>query len=248
MKRKFPAVVVAVDTNRIAAIKRISQDHPEVKLIVLDDAFQYRRLKPAYSILLSDYHRPYTKGRLLPFGRLRDLPAQASRADMIIVTKAPPEISSAERENQHKLLRPHSSQSFLFSCYSYGAPRPLFPGSVSINSISHIPSAVIVITGIAHPTPFLLETGKQAAILEHLKFPDHHAFTKKDVLRINALNAKHPGVPMYTTEKDAMRLIEVSTLSDAAKAALYYVPVQVDFCAEKERCQFADKFASFLFR
>ena len=127
IKRKFPEVVVAVDKNRIAAIQRIREEHPEVKLIVLDDAFQYRKLKPAYSILLSDYHRPYTKDTPLPFGTLRDLPSQAYRADMIIVTKTPPETSSEERQAQRTLLKPNQNQQLLFSRYTYSSPPPLFP-------------------------------------------------------------------------------------------------------------------------
>jgi len=239
IKRKFPEVVVAVNKNRIAAINRIRQDHPEVRLIVLDDAFQYRKLKPSYSILLSDYHRPYTKDQLLPFGRLRDLPSQASRADMIIVTKTPQEISSEERENQMKILKPKPNQHLLFSRYTYGCPSPLYPCHLE-RSERPPTSAVIAITSIASPSPFLQEISKHTTILKHLKFPDHHNFTKNDILQINSLCVKHPGIPIFTTEKDAIRLLESPTLSQDTKTALRYIPVQVEWCSTSEHCQFID--------
>ena len=230
IKRKFPSVVVAVDANRIEGIRRIQHDHPHIKLIVLDDAFQYRRLKPSCSILLSDYNRPYTQDLLLPFGRLRDLPSQASRADMIIVTKAPPDLSSEEREKQSALLKPTENQQLLFSYYLYGTPLPLFPEAVASHPGSCVSTGALVVTGIANPTPFLQEIAKKSPVLEHLKFPDHHRFTKKDVQRINALIIKHPTSTVYTTEKDAMRLLELYGLSEQTKAALYYIPVEVEFC------------------
>jgi len=233
IKRKFPSVVVAVDANRIAGIHRIVQDYPHIKLIVLDDALQYRRLKPAYSILLSDYHRPYTQDRLLPFGRLRDLKSQAARANLIIVTKTPPQTSSMERENQYRLLKPKQNQPLLFSYYTYGPPLPLFPESTDdlAGSAGH---EIIVLTGIAQPKPFLDHISQTKTIVKHLAFPDHHHFTPKDIHQINKLTVQYSNAIIYTTEKDAMRLKEVSTLSKEAKMALYYIPIQVDFCTEEE--------------
>jgi len=240
IKRKFPDAVVAVDTDRVAAIKRIRQDHPQVKLIVLDDAFQYRRLKPSYSILLSDYHRPYPKDTLLPFGKLRDLPSQAKRADLIIVTKTPPDVSPEAQKNQHQIIKPESHQQLLFSRYTYSAPYPLFSDSAGASPLPQPPATVIALTGIAHPDPFLQEIKGRASIVQHLKFPDHHNFTPKDIAQINQAAARHPHAAVYTTEKDAMRLLMATGLSQQAKASLYYIEVQVDFCSRKERQQFVE--------
>ena len=239
IKRKFPSVVVAVDKNRIAGIKRIEKEFPQIKLIVLDDAFQYRRLKPTYSILLSDYHRPYTTDSLLPFGRLRDLPSQAKRANMIIVTKSPPAISSTARENQCQLLKPKSTQLLLFSSYTYGAPLPLFPEAIPPAALPP-QSPFIALTAIAQPNPFLDHINKSGLLLKHLNFPDHHHFVQKDVTLINEAVAQNPHTPIYTTEKDAMRLLEATHLSMQAKAALYYIPLQVDLCTNDEENQFVE--------
>ena len=233
IKRKFPAVVVAVDANRIAGINRIRQDHPQVKLIVLDDALQYRRLRPAYTILLSDYYRPYTQDRLLPFGRLRDLKAQASRADIIIVSKTPPQISSSEREHQYKLLKPNQNQKLLFSCYIYKDPCPLFPESAGVYDLS-IDQEIIALTGIAQPKAFVDQISQTGTVVQHLQFSDHHHFGPIDIRRIHEVAAQYPDAKIFTTEKDAVRLMEASLLSGAVKARLYFIPIQVDFLSTEE--------------
>ena len=247
IKRKFPNLVVAVDKNRISGINRMVHDHPQMKWIVLDDAFQYRKLIPSYSILLSNYHRPFTQDHLLPFGQLRDLPSQSKRADMIIVTKTPPEVSQQEREHQMKLLRPQLHQQLLFSRYTYSNPIPLFPHFAGMAPLPHSSTTVLVVTGIAHPEPFIIEIEKQKLIIQHLKFPDHHNFTQKDILRIDALSIKYPGIPIYTTEKDAMRLLERSSLCREVKSVLFYISVQVIFCTEKEKHHFIETLRKFQF-
>ena len=239
IKRKFPDVVVAVDTNRIAGIAQIRQEHPEVRLIVLDDAFQYRRLKPAYSVLLSDYYRPYSKDALLPFGKLRDLPAQARRADMIMVTKTPADVGPEMLTAQYQTLCPKPWQMLLFSHYCYGTPQPLFPNEAASGPPERA-AQVVALTGIAHPQPFINEISKQFLLINHLRFSDHHSFTQCDVARINKSAVTYPKALIYTTEKDAMRLAEVSGFSTQAKSALFYIPIEVDFCSQGERQRFAD--------
>ncbi|MDR2585747.1 MAG: tetraacyldisaccharide 4'-kinase [Prevotellaceae bacterium] len=232
IKRKFPDSVVAVDANRIAGIYQIQKDHPQVKMIVLDDAFQYRRLKPTYSILLSDYNRPYTKDCLLPFGTLRDLPSQAKRADMIIVTKTPPDCSSEERENQQKIHQPKQNQQLLLSSYTYCDPCPLFPEKTP-NTIKPTGNQIIALTGIAQPKPFLDHLRQVGEWIQHLKFPDHHNFTKRDVLKINQTMSQHPRAKIFTTEKDAVRLMNTSCLSPEVMGAIYSVPVQAKICEDQ---------------
>ena len=236
IKRKFPATVVAVHRNRMEGIQKIQRDYPIVKLVILDDAFQYRKLNPTCSILLTPYSRPFTQDTLLPFGRLRDLPTQAKRAHTIIVTKVPTTATAAMREHQYELIKPNKNQQLLFSCYTYDPPRSLFPHTLSL--APHSADRVIAITGVAHPEPFLTQIEKTAKVLKHLKFPDHHVFTKKDALRINALYARYPGIPIYTTEKDALRLYETSCLSPQVQAALYCVPIRVELCSAREHCRF----------
>ena len=234
IKRKFPSVVVAVCANRIAAIKQIAKDYPHIKLVVLDDSFQYRKLKPTYSILLSDYHRPYTQDLLLPFGRLRDLPSQASRADMVIVTKSPRSLSPANREVQQQALCPKPHQQWLFTTFVCGAPSPLFGEEL----LPCAANEIIALTGIAQPKPFLQEVSKLGSVVQHLQFGDHHRFSQRESARINATVAQYPHAVIYTTEKDAMRLLEAKNLSQETKAALYYIPIQAEFCTAEEGDQF----------
>ena len=239
IKRKFPFIVVAVDANRVEGVKKIQHDHPQVGMVLLDDAFQYRKLRPSLSIVLTPYARPFTRDSLLPFGRLRDLPVQHTRANVVIVSKAPAQISAEEREKQVKVIMPKPCQHFFCTCLRYGAPCPLFPNAV-VHPLSTIPDQVVAITGIADPAPFLTEIGKHAAILEHLKFADHHIFTKNDALRIHALQAKYFQTPIVTTEKDAMRLLEMPGITPEVRAVLYHIPVEADFCSDKERKQFVE--------
>jgi len=236
IKRKFPSVVVAVDANRIAGIDRIRQDHPHVKLIVLDDAFQYRRLRPMYSILLSDFYRPYTQDLLLPFGRLRDLKSQAKRADMIVVTKTPPQSSQTERENQYNILEPNPNQKLFFTCYGYDAPYPLFPEEAT-DLVGSTSNEIVAITGIAQPKPFLEHISKIGTVVGHLKFGDHHHFGPKDICDINEAIVRHPHAVIYTTEKDAMRLREASTLSKDVKSCVCVISIKIDFFTSDERTE-----------
>jgi tetraacyldisaccharide 4'-kinase len=233
IKRKFPSTVVAVGANRIAAIKQMAQDHPNIKLVVLDDAFQYRKLKPTYSILLSDYHRPYTQDLLLPFGRLRDLPAQARRANMIVITKCPSTLSPEDRQKQQHTLRLKLHQKLIFTTLHYNDPRPLF-------HLESLPDyrEVISITGIAQPKPFLNHLAKYGVMVYHFSFPDHHIFTQKEVKQINFILSQHPKAILFTTEKDAVRLLETPNLSQEVKKKLYYVPVTITFCSKEDCNQF----------
>ena len=246
IKRKFPHIPVAVHANRIAGIRQLKKDHPELQLIILDDAFQYRRLRPILSLLLSDYTRSYTKDTLLPFGRLRDLPSRALHADLIIVSKSPPNMTPIASRIKTKEIHPRPYQPLFFTQYMYGTPLPLFPEQARALSPKSQDKG-IALSGIAHATAFVEHVQNNYGLQTQLNFPDHHAFSKSDAEKINHLAASHPHALIYTTEKDATRLRNLQTLSSQARTALYYIPIEVGFFSPQAEAQFKQQLSQRLF-
>ena len=230
MKRKFPDTVLAVDVDRVRGITQIRETYPDIQVIVLDDAFQYRRIKPNLSILLADYNRPMYRDSMLPGGRLREWSCFAKRADMMVVTKTPADITIAERQNiieRYARIFPYKP---VFSTIEYGEPLPVFPNGkpLSINDLKQYD--VLSATGIANPKPFETCIRQHAAAVQTITFPDHHAFSEKDIFRIvekwdTILSSKKI---LLTTEKDAMRLQQMS-IPEHITSCSYYVPIEVSF-------------------
>ena len=134
IKRKFPGIVVAVDSDRINGIAGIRKAYPDTQVILLDDAFQYRKIKPNLSILLADYHRPLYRDSMLPGGLLREWTSFAKRADIMVVTKSPAEITSEERkeiEQRYARIFPHE---LFFSTIDYGELHPVFSVGKSLST------------------------------------------------------------------------------------------------------------------
>jgi tetraacyldisaccharide 4'-kinase len=193
---KFPGVTVAVDANRRRGITLLEADVPE--LIVLDDAFQHRKVRPDMAILLTPYGKLYTDDYYLPAGTLRDSRREARRADIIIVTKCPDNLSATDQQQIAMHLKPKPHQLLLFAGLQYddqlgGGGKPLHLKELKERKFT-------LVTGIADPGPltgFLSESGFS---YEHLKFKDHHYFNEKErrVLQGKEL--------VLTTEKDYRRM------------------------------------------
>jgi tetraacyldisaccharide 4'-kinase len=195
LKSKFPKVAVAVDTDRRNGIGQLEQIvKPDV--ILLDDAFQHRKVMPSYSLLLTAYNNMYVNDWYLPTGDLRDSKREARRANTIVVTKCPKNLSVSERNKIVDRINPKEHQKILFSCLSYN--KDLKGISVNIEELKD--KKVTLVTGIANPVPlenFLLEEG---LTFDHLKFNDHHFFSEQE---ITVLKEKEC---ILTTEKDYVRL------------------------------------------
>lgn len=235
IKRKFDNIVVAVDTDRIRGIANIRGKYPDTQVILLDDAFQYRKIRPNLSIILVDYHRPLYHDSMLPGGRLREWSYFAKRADKMVVTKAPDGITSQERltiEQRYARIFPHQ---LFFTAIGYGAPLAVFPNGKIISDNDLNLYHVLLITGIAHPEPFETHIRKYAVSVQVVTFTDHHVFTEKDIAHIterwNAIPATNK--ILLTTEKDAVRLQQMKIPEEIANAA-YYVPIEVNFIDDEE--------------
>ena len=237
IKDKFGDVVVAVDEDRCHGIDQLLS-HPstrDIDVVLLDDAFQHRHVQPGLSILLTDYHRLLTDDALLPAGRLREPASGKCRADIIVVTKCPSDLSAAERQRVSRSLCPSAGQQLFFSCMEYQPLQPLFCGDD--RPLSHLSSDehVLLVSGIANPAPLLAELRNHTSHVCHLSFSDHHHFSEKDIADIqSAFEALPSPRCIITTEKDAVRLGHAKRLSDEARRHLYQLPIRVSILEDKQ--------------
>lgn len=232
--RKFPAVTVAVGRNRVKSIKQIIKLRPETDIILLDDGFQHRRLNPGFSILLSDFSRPMAEDHLLPYGSLRESKNNMRRADIILITKTPPDISAIDRRLIVSRMEKPPYQNLYFTATQYLQPVSVFGNihsALSLDSNSFSQNGAVLITGIANPEPFELHLKQFFSTITHLRFSDHHNFSENDVKKISGawdeLNTPHRH--LVTTEKDAMKLMNFNSLPEQIKSSFFYIPVGIGF-------------------
>lgn len=225
-------VHVAVSESRRKGIKELLKLFPDLNLIVLDDSFQHRWVKPKVSVLLTDYNRPFYKDRLLPLGRLRESVLQVNRADMVIVTKCPDDLMPINFRLATKDLDLMKYQQLFFSRYDYGQIKPVFPDEspyhVSLSSLGANDS-VLLLTGIAHPRYFVRYFRNYPFKVKVFHFPDHHDFSRLDIEKIvskfNSMPGEHKII--VTTEKDAVRLMHNPYFPHNLKPFTFFLPVNV---------------------
>ena len=267
IKKKFPGVTVAVDENRVEgcdllvhpeklaarkyAKKCWNRDFPPAEYIVLDDAFQYRKLRATRSVVLVDWNRPVHKDMLLPLGRLRDLPERIYDADALIFTKCPSEMDVFEKvkfveQLGFKDYLPSACEAtapngrrllILFTCIHYGDIKGVY--STSEPRFSYA-KKVALVTGIASDGPLRAYLSDTYKIVKRYSFPDHHRYTWKDINRLQELVDKNPTLAIATTEKDAQRLLDYTGMPESLRERLFYVPITVDFLSDEEREIFTD--------
>ena len=225
-------VPVAVAEERRLGVYLLLQLHPEITVVVLDDAYQHRAVRPTINVLLTELVRPFYNDEVLPTGRLRENRSGAKRADIVIVTKCPTDLPAAAQSAVLKCIR-HYSQPVvpvLFSVYEYDKPRVLSeesagtPASVAASAAG----PALLLTGIAQPGPLREYLESQGYLIQHhAVFPDHHTFQPADLAALRA--HWQPGWPIFTTEKDATRLQTPELVAARAGLPLYTIPVRVAF-------------------
>jgi len=230
-RQKFPHINVAVCEKRVAGIQKIIADVPDINTIILDDAFQHRYVKPQLSILVSDYFRLFTDDWLLPAGRLREHSSGRKRADIIVVTKTPRIFSPLVRKQIVKQIKPFPGQIVCFSYINYLPFVPVYNKNIGNSPISEKFYSIIALTGIGNPAPFQEYLRRQCTELEKMEFPDHHTFTKHELL---VIKDKFKYLPtkrkiIVTTEKDAKRLQNPEAAEILGDLPIFYVPISFDF-------------------
>ena len=232
MKLKYPSVPVAVCEKRAEGIRLLRKAHPEIELIILDDAFQHRYVEPWVNILLMDYNNPVYRDRLLPWGRLRDTRNQIHRANFVLVTKCPDDLNPLDMRIVINSLGLFPYQSLYFTRMRQGEITPLFADR-AVGKVRE-GDPVIAMSGIANPVPLLENLRKRFDVVAELTFDDHHTYRLSDMRRLEALFAAYPDAVVLTTEKDAVKLTNRKKVPDAVQQRLYYVPIHVSFVADSE--------------
>lgn len=275
IKKKFPSVTVAVDKDRIHGCnllrhpdqiksdkkaRRCSDDSfPPADIIVLDDAFQYRALEYSLTILLVDFSRPANQDKLLPFGKLRDLPERLSKADILIVSKCPHFLDDQERiewagefginDYNTKTCRgtdkDGNEKILLFTAISYQHLAPIYEEADPRFAYSQ---KLILFSGIAKDTPLRMYLSDAHRIISRFKFPDHHNYSLADIRKIMRVADANPTAVVATTEKDCQRILELGKVPDRLKKRLFQVPIEVDFLTDRERQIFEAALSSALHR
>lgn len=250
MACKFPDVHVAVDHSRCHGIDRLTQDEQtrDTDVILLDDAYQHRYVKPGINILLVDYHRLIIYDKLLPAGRLREPQSGKSRADIIIVTKCPANLSPMEYRVITKAMNPYPYQRLYFTMLEYEPLKAVYGGgTMPLESLGGGMN-ILLLTGIASPRQMILDLGRYSQNITPLTFADHHQFSQTDIRRLNEAfsEMKEPRI-IITTEKDNSRLAGMEGLSEEVRRSLYVLPVRVKFLSGQEE-EFNNKIIDYVFK
>ncbi|MDR2233671.1 MAG: tetraacyldisaccharide 4'-kinase [Tannerella sp.] len=240
IKVKFPQVTVAVDKHRRRGMRNLLAlpENVRPQVIILDDAFQHRYVKPSLSIIVTACNRLFFKDKLLPVGHLREPATSVARAELLLISKCPENIN--EPEILQQLPEKFREDNVFFSKIEYQPPVSVFPQYhphqfLQLDGMKDKVN-ILLFTGIANPAPLIVEIGKYTANLRSLSFGDHHAFTKRDIEKIQRMLSQMPGDSplIICTEKDAARLRHLEFIPDDWKSRLYYIPMKMRLLFGKE--------------
>ena len=245
MKQKFPDITVAVDSKRTRGIDHLigGEAGKDIDVVLLDDAFQHRYVKPGINILLVDYHRLIIYDELLPAGRLREPVKSKDRADIVIITKCPWNLKPMEFRVITKAMKLYPYQQLFFSTHEYEMPIAVFPeeqgklgASETLDSLASLKDKnVLLLTGIGSPEQMKHDMEQMTDHVTPLTFSDHHDFKQKDIVVINEAFAALPEPKVIiTTEKDATRLAVLEELSSEVKQHLYKLPIYIQIMQDQE--------------
>lgn len=224
VRNHFQSFLGAVSENRLSGIYQLKQSFPQIQQVVLDDAFQHRKLNPDFSILLTTYNDLFVNDYLFPVGGLRDLKKRAQYANAIVVTKCPEGLSEEEREKIKFELKLNENQVLAFTTIVYDTPEPAFSYLNSWNSNTRS----VCFAGLANPIPFFLEGRNRSVATIEMALPDHHEYTTQDVSRIRQewINFGQENTVLLTTEKD---VVKCKSIKGFEELPLYFLRMKIKF-------------------
>ena len=223
---------VAVGEERVAAVPEMLFHAPDIRLILLDDAYQHRAIGRDFSILLTSYQRPFYKDYVLPAGRLRESRRGARRADAVVVTKCPDGLAEGEQEPIKERIKAYATSDtpVFFTGLRYGAPQPASSANDLDASLDN-PRPVILFSGLADASLFDTYARQHFAVAGHITFGDHHRYTPQDHRQLaDALAKAGPSAVLLTTEKDVVKFESITL-------PLFYLPVQPYFLSAEDQFQ-----------
>jgi tetraacyldisaccharide 4'-kinase len=226
-------ITVAIGEERTLAIPQILIEKPEIQVILLDDAFQHRKIRPSLQILLCDYHRPFYEDFPFPAGRLRERRHGAKRADMVVISKCPDSISENQKEQIRLKISPYLKENtpIFFTGIHYSTPAPLHTHTWQKNT-----KEIILVTGIAQSTPLVEKLKTQYSIIQHFEFADHHNYSIEDLHKIkNAFDSMQgKKIAILTTEKDTVKLKNPNFQEIIKNLPIFSLGIEVYFLEGKE--------------
>jgi len=236
MKIKFNDIDVAVDKKRVHGVDRLDNQIKGLDVVLLDDAFQHRWIKPGLSVLLTDFYDLYCNDNMLPSGTLREYRSGVKRADIIVVTKSPKVLSPITRKRVTDLITPGNHQSLYFSYIKHGRLSPI-PGVDYIPKKTLKFSSILLVAGIANPYPLKIYLTDRCRTLEKIYFPDHHKFTTNDIARIKRTFDRilTRDKVIVTTEKDMIRFMQPNLIAMIKHLPICYLPMEIKIHKEDRK-------------
>ena len=230
--------VIGVSEERVPGAQKMIDDM-DLNVLVLDDAYQHRKIKPGFNILMTDYNDPYFKDFLLPAGDLRESRSGAARAQIIMVSKCPADLTDEKKQYYISRIKPQHDQKVFFSSIGYDENVYSADKFLPDNNLSYYD--ILLITGIANPKPLINHLANFSQRVKHLKFKDHHNFSDQDIKNILAEYKKLGEYKIIlTTEKDYVRLKTFDYLRDL----MYYWPINVIIDRKDELNQIIQNYVS----
>ena len=231
---KFKNVQVAVDEDRVEGVNKLLNRPTPPQAIILDDAFQHRKIEAGLNILLTDYQHLYCNDFLFPAGTLRDIRQAAHRADIIVVSKSPKHLPDEDKKSIIERLNITETQKVYFSYLEYEPLLPLNEKAKEI-TVNQVEKALLF-TGIANPKPLEKHLGSYFSKVENIVFGDHHFYSENDIKKIAARFEAMEGNDkiIVTTEKDAARLAKSAYLCHLESIPLFAAPIRVHFQEEEK--------------
>ena len=242
IKQKFPEVMVAVDRDRCHGVETLLGLDTPPDVIILDDGFQHRYVRPSYAIILSDFNRPVYEDKLLPAGRLRE-PAHYLRfASDIIVTKCPLDLQPIDFRIISHDIDPYPFQGLFYTAFSYKKLIPVFNETNNETMDLQIlrEKSILLVTGIASPKPLIEKLSEYSKDVHTMEYGDHYSFSRKDIRNIASRlkKIKSEDKIIVVTEKDAGRLKLLKNIDEDIKFYFYYIPIEVSFLEPKHQEEF----------
>lgn len=226
--QKFPDISVSVGEERMLAIPELLRERPETQVVLLDDAFQHRSIKPGQNILVTEYNRPFSRDHVVPFGRLREGRKGYERANAIIVSKCPANLAEPEKLALQREIAPLPHQRLFFTSLQYGPLYDMISGAPVTASRD---ASILLVCGIARPKPLVQHLTDEYKEVFLLSFPDHYYYSNSDLEKIDRELKGLPGTEklVVTTEKDAVRLHLLQPRLEQLGLKVAVIPVEISF-------------------
>jgi len=232
IKNKFPDIIVAVDEKRRRGIRNLLNLENGPDVILMDDAFQHRYVKPGLSIVLEDFNRPVRKDFLLPYGRLREPVSSLKRAAIILVTKVPSSFRPIDRRLRAREAGLSEFQHLYYTQLNPGKPLPVFKGD--FKEYENSKPDILLVSGIANPRSLKPFARKFSTKIREIIFRDHHIYSPEEMKKIYDILKNSQESILLTTEKDAVKFRSFRKILKNVESRLFYLPVDINFLNDDE--------------